>query len=122
MLRAITPVAATCSVFALMCGQLHAQVGPDFDPATWEFGPRWNVDGEVEIWNPVKRKILDGEPILGGTIRATDPRTYCAQAGAGWDFTWTEVQHESITWDQAARMWRTCPGPAVPGVRVAHES
>jgi 2-keto-3-deoxy-L-rhamnonate aldolase RhmA len=99
-----------------------AQVGPDFDPATWEFGPRWDVQGEAEIWNPVMQKIRAGEPIIAGTIRATDPRTYCAMAGAGYDFTWTEMQHEAISWEQVARMWRTCPGPAVPGTRIAHES
>jgi 2-keto-3-deoxy-L-rhamnonate aldolase RhmA len=40
-------------------------------------------------------------------------------AGAGYDFLWVEMQHEAISWEQVARMWRTCPGPAAPGVRVA---
>jgi 2-keto-3-deoxy-L-rhamnonate aldolase RhmA len=99
-----------------------AQVGPDFDPAAWQFGPRWSIEGEAPIWNPVMRKILNGEPIIGGTIRATDPRTYCEMAAAGYDFSWTEMQHEAITWEQAARMWRTCPGPMVPGTRIPHVS
>jgi 2-keto-3-deoxy-L-rhamnonate aldolase RhmA len=106
----------------LIGGSAAAQVGPDFDPARWQFGPRWQVQGQVQIWNPVMRKIRAGEPIIGGTIRGTDPRTYCAMAQAGYDFTWTEMQHEAISWEQVARMWRTCPGPAVPGTRIAHES
>ena len=58
--------------------------------------------------------------MVGGTVRATDPRTYCAMAAAGYDFIWVEMQHEAIDWEQVARMWRTCPGPAAPGVRVAY--
>ena len=52
---------------------------------------------------------MAGQDLIGGTIRATDPRTYCAMAQAGYDFTWTEKQHEAIDWEQVARMWRTCP-------------
>jgi 2-keto-3-deoxy-L-rhamnonate aldolase RhmA len=122
VMRRTNAVVAAIAVLALAGTVAEAQVGPDFDPTAWELGPRWKVEGEVEIWNPVMRKIQAGEPIIGGTIRATDARTYCAQAAAGYDFTWTEMQHEAITWEQVARMWRTCPGPAVPGTRVAHES
>ena len=52
---------------------------------------------------------------------ATDPATYYAMANSGYDFTWTEMQHDARDWDQVARMWRTCPhAKAVPGVRVAY--
>jgi 2-keto-3-deoxy-L-rhamnonate aldolase RhmA len=41
-------------------------------------------------------------------------------AESGYDFIWTEMQHDQRDWDQAASMWRTCPyAGAVPGVRVA---
>jgi 2-keto-3-deoxy-L-rhamnonate aldolase RhmA len=91
------------------------------DPTAIPFGPRFSLpDGtQAEIWNPAKRKLLEGGPLIGGTVRATDARTYCAMAGAGYDFLWVEMQHEAISWEQVARMWRTCPGPAAPGVRVA---
>ena len=39
----------------------QAQVGADFDPADWEFGPRWDADGEIPIWNPVMQ--LSGAPL-----------------------------------------------------------
>ena len=52
---------------------------------------------------------------------ATDPATYCAMANAGYDFIWTEMQHDQRDWEAVARMWRTCPhAKAVPGVRVAY--
>jgi 2-keto-3-deoxy-L-rhamnonate aldolase RhmA len=69
----------------------------------------------------VKLKMLQGGKVTGGTLfNATDPATYCAMADAGYDFIWTEMQHDQRDWDQAALMWRTCPhARAVPGVRVA---
>ena len=49
------------------------------------------------------------------------PETYCAMANAGYDFIWTEMQHNARDWEQVARMWRACPhAKAVPGVRVAY--
>jgi 2-keto-3-deoxy-L-rhamnonate aldolase RhmA len=102
---------------------LHAQPsGERFRADEFRYGPRNDLPpGQVaEIWNPAMRKLREGGPLIGGTIRGTDPRTYCAMAGAGYDFLWIEKQHEAITWEQVARMWRTCPGAAAPGVRVAY--
>lgn len=93
-----------------------------FDPAAWKYGPAFTPPAGNGIWNPAKLKIQQGGKVTGGTIfSATDPSTYCAMANAGYDFIWTEMQHGSRDWDQAARMWRTCPhARAVPGARVAY--
>ena len=93
-----------------------------FDPATWKYGPAFNPPAGAKIWNPVKLKLMQGGKVTGGTLfSATDPSTYCAMANAGYDFIWTEMQHGQRDWDQAARMWRTCPhAKAVPGARVAY--
>ena len=93
-----------------------------FDPVAWKYGPAFNPPPGSKIWNPVKLKMMQGGKTTGGTLfSATDPATYCAMAGAGYDFIWTEMQHYSRDWEQAARMWRTCPtARAVPGVRVAY--
>ena len=95
--------------------------GP-FDPATWKYGPAFNPPPGAKIWNPVKLKMMQGGKVTGGTLfSATDPATYCAMANAGYDFIWTEMQHDSRDWEEVARMWRTCPNAkAVPGVRVAY--
>ena len=95
--------------------------GP-IDPTTWKFGPAFNPPPGAKIWNPVKLKMLQGGKVTGGTLfSATDPATYCAMADAGYDFVWTEMQHDQRDWDQAALMWRTCPhAKAVPGARVAY--
>jgi 2-keto-3-deoxy-L-rhamnonate aldolase RhmA len=95
--------------------------GP-FDPATWKYGPAFNAPAGAKIWNPVKLKLQQGGKVTGGTLfSATDPATYCAMANAGYDFIWTEMQHDQRDWQAASRMWRTCPqAKAVPGVRVAY--
>ena len=106
----------------VMIGAPAQDTMAQFSASDFEYGDRWKMaDGETaEIWNPAMRKLLDGGPMIGGTVRATDPRTYCAMAAAGYDFIWVEMQHEATTWEQVARFWRTCPGPAAPGVRVAY--
>jgi 2-keto-3-deoxy-L-rhamnonate aldolase RhmA len=92
------------------------------DAKTWKYGPQFNAPADAKIWNPVKIKMMKGDKVTGGTVfSATDPATYCAMANAGYDFIWTEMQHDQHDWGQVARMWRTCPNAkAVPGVRVAY--
>ena len=109
---------ATGLILGVTAGSAEAQ----FRAADFEFGDRFDLpEGEESpIWNPAMRKLLDGGPMIGGTIRATDARTYCAMAAAGYDFMWVEMQHEATSWEQVARLWRTCPGPAAPGARVAY--
>jgi 2-keto-3-deoxy-L-rhamnonate aldolase RhmA len=95
--------------------------GP-FDPATWNYGSAFNAPPASKIWNPVKVKLMQGGKVTGGTVfGATDPSVYCAMANAGYDFVWTEMQHDQRDWDEVSRMWATCPhAKAVPGVRVAY--
>ena len=90
--------------------------------ASWKYGPDYSLPANAKIWNPVKLKMMRGEKVTGGTLFATtDPAIYCAMANSGYDFIWTEMQHDARDWEAAARMWRTCPyAKAVPGVRVAY--
>jgi len=89
---------------------------------TWKYGHDFDAPAGSKIWNPVKLKMMRGEKITGGTVFASsDPSTYCAMANAGYDFIWTEMQHNSRDWDKVAKMWQACPhAKAVPGVRVAY--
>ena len=92
------------------------------DPATWKYGPQFNPPADAKIWNPVKLKLMQGGKVTGGTLFSSDsPETYCAMANAGYDFIWTEMQHDSRDWEAVGRMWSACPhAKAVPGVRVAY--
>jgi 2-keto-3-deoxy-L-rhamnonate aldolase RhmA len=95
--------------------------GP-FDMSAWKYGPAFNAPPGSKVWNPAKIKLMQGGKLVGGTISGvTDPATYCAMANAGYDFTWTEMQHSPSVWDAVGRAWRTCPNAkAVPGVRIAY--
>ena len=66
--------------------------------------------------------VMQGGKVVGGTVRGVvAPSVYCAMADAGYDFIWTEMQHEGSSWAEAWRAWATCPhAKAVPGVRVAY--
>ena len=92
------------------------------DEKTWKYGKAFDPPPNSKIWNPVKLKMMRGEKISGGTVFASsDPSTYCAMANAGYDFIWTEMQHDSRDWENVAKMWQACPhAKAVPGVRVAY--
>ena len=93
-----------------------------FSPATWKYGPAFTSPAGAKVWNPVKLKMLQGAKVTAGTLlSATDPSTYCAMANAGYDFIWTEMQHDTRDWNEVRAMWRTCPrAKAVPGARVAY--
>ena len=93
-----------------------------FNADTWKYGPNTSPPAGSQIWNPVKAKMMAGGKVTGGTVfSATDPETYCAMANAGYDFIWTEMQHNTRSWESVARMWAACPtAKAVPGVRVAY--
>ena len=120
--RMLTSVTVAACLLLGMTAQLAEAQNDPFRAEDFDYGSRFRMpDGtQAEVWNPAKRKLIAGGPMIGGTVRATDPRTYCAMAAAGYDFIWVEMQHEAISWEQVARLWRTCPGPAAPGVRVAY--
>ena len=93
-----------------------------FDAATWKFGAATASPAGAKVWNPAMIKLKQGGKVTGATLfGATDPSVYCAMANAGYDFIWTEMQHDQKDWQAVSRMWRTCPtAKAVPGVRIAY--
>jgi 2-keto-3-deoxy-L-rhamnonate aldolase RhmA len=69
-------------------------------------------------FNTVMTKLAEGKQVVGGTVSSADVDIYCAMASAGFDFLWIEMQHSALTYAQVAAMIRTCPGPAIPFIRV----
>src|SRR5688500_13053560 len=118
------PLAAKAGVDsnARMVAPMGAVNQGPFDPASWKYGTAFDPPPGTKIWNPVKLKMMQGGKVTGGTFfGAGDASTYCAMANAGYDFIWTEMQHDQRDWETAARIWRTCPhAKAVPGARVAY--
>ncbi|MCB1669651.1 MAG: aldolase/citrate lyase family protein [Gammaproteobacteria bacterium] len=75
--------------------------------------------GDVRIFNTVKLKLANGEPVIGGTVDTADPAIYCAMANAGFDFLWIEMQHSPLSYSQVADMIWACRGaPAIPFIRI----
>ena len=70
-------------------------------------------------YNTAKQKLLNGDPVVGGTVSTSDPNIYCAMASAGFDFIWIEMQHSPLTYSEVARMiWACKDPPAIPVIRV----
>ncbi len=73
----------------------------------------------TSMYNTVKQKLAEGKQVVGGTVSIPDPEVYCAMANAGFDFTWIEMQHSPLTYQDVARMIMNCKGAAaVPKIRV----
>ncbi len=71
---------AICATLAL-AGGAEAQNAPNqgrFTAENFQYGPANNLPAgqRAEIWNPAKRKLASGGPLIGGTVRSTDPRMY----------------------------------------------
>ena len=74
---------------------------------------------QVRMYNTAKQKLLEGKPIVGGTVYTSDPNIYCAMADAGFDFLWIEMQHSPLAYADVAKMIRACKGAsAIPFIRV----
>lgn len=75
--------------------------------------------GAPRIFNTVKTKLAEGKQVIGGTVSSSDPDIYCTMANSGFDFTWIEMQHSTLTYQEVARMIYACKGAAaMPFVRV----
>jgi 2-keto-3-deoxy-L-rhamnonate aldolase RhmA len=79
--------------------------------------------GAPRFYNTVKTKLQEGKQVVGATITLPDPETYCTIAAAGFDFTWIEMQHSPLTYQDVARMLAACKGSAaIPFIRVPDAS
>lgn len=118
-MRILSKAVAAALMACTMAGGALAQDA--FVAADFEYGPRDAIEGDVPVWNTAKQKLLNGEDLVGVTIDATDPRTYCAAANAGYGFTWVEMQHQATSWESVARMYATCPdAEASHGARLPY--
>src|SRR5271157_2058237 len=73
----------------------------------------------AKMYNTAKAKLLSGKQIFGITATSPDPNIYCAMANAGYDFTWIEMQHSPLTYEDVSHMIWACRGAtAMPFIRV----
>jgi len=70
------------------------------------------------LYNRAKEKLLNGEQIFSHIISSFDVERYCAEA-PDYDYTWFEMQHSMLRYDQVAEMIAACPGVgAAPILRL----
>jgi 2-keto-3-deoxy-L-rhamnonate aldolase RhmA len=120
--RRMAFLAAACATALVTVTSPLAQQGPA--PATpnifhLPYNPAAVPKGPVRMYNTAKAKLMAGGKIVGITVYSPDPNMYCAMANAGYDFTWIEMQHSPLTYEDVARMLYACKGStAMPFIRV----
>ena len=73
----------------------------------------------ARIFNTAKQKLREGKTLVGATVFSPDANIYCAVANAGYDYTWIEMQHSPLTFEDVAKMIWACRGSsAMPFIRV----
>jgi 2-keto-3-deoxy-L-rhamnonate aldolase RhmA len=75
-------------------------------------------DPDRQLYNTAKRKLLSGQQVFSHTISAFDVERYCAEA-PHFDFTWFEMQHSTMRYDEVEAMLAACPRVgATPILRI----
>jgi 2-keto-3-deoxy-L-rhamnonate aldolase RhmA len=71
-----------------------------------------------QLYNTAKQKLLRGQQIFSHTISAFDSKRYCEEA-PHYDFTWFEMQHSTMRFDEVEDMLAACPRVgATPILRI----
>jgi len=108
-MRSSSKTIAFCSLLAVALLGLvaHTQQGQAQTPA-----------GKPKLYNTAKQKLLDGKQIYSFTQSRLDIEGYCERA-KHYDFTWFEMQHSTMSFDDIAKMIAACPhAGAIPMVRL----
>ncbi len=66
------------------------------------------IDQDRELFNTAKAKLLSGEQIFSHSIGSFDIERYCEEA-PHYDYTWFEMQHGLLRYDEVAAMLAACP-------------
>jgi len=71
-----------------------------------------------KLYNSAKQKLFDGKQVYSHTITRFDIDAYCQQA-PHYDFTWFEMQHSTMRFDEVEKMVAACPRVgATPMIRM----
>ena len=123
-------VVAVMLVSALPQAQEPAAVAVDFSEGTIEPTPvdpgrpwGWAVrafmdDPDRKLYNKAKAKLLRGEQVFSHTQSRFDTDQYC-EVAKHYDYTWFEMQHSRLRYDEVEDMIRACPHVgATPMIRM----
>ena len=62
-----------------------------------------------KLYNTAKAKLFSGQQVFSHTQSAFNPEQYC-QMAPHYDFTWFEMQHSRLRFDEVEKMMHACPG------------
>lgn len=101
----------------------QAQVVPVDPGRPWGWAVRDYMEKpDRPLYNTAKAKLLRGEQVFSHTISTFDIERYCEEA-PHYDFTWFEMQHSTLRWDEIEAMIAACPRVgATPMVRMPDTS
>lgn len=98
-------------------GTVQARPIHDGRPWGWAVAD-YMEDPNRTLYNTAKAKLLNGEQIFSHVINSLDIERYCTEA-PHYDYTWFEMQHSLMSYDEVAAMVAACPGVgATPILRV----
>src|SRR5215467_4748524 len=64
----------------------------------------------ARIYNTAKQKLRESETLVSATVFSPNPNIYCAVANTRYDYTWIEMQHSPLTFEEVAKMIWACRG------------
>jgi 2-keto-3-deoxy-L-rhamnonate aldolase RhmA len=97
----------------------NVQPVPIHEGRPWGWAVRDYMDNpDRKLYNTAKAKLLAGEQIFSHSISTFDIERYCAEA-PDYDYTWFEMQHSMLRYDEVAAMLAACPNVgATPILRL----
>jgi 4-hydroxy-2-oxoheptanedioate aldolase len=84
----------------------------------WAQQPAPAAPHNTALYNTTKAKLLAGKQVFSFTQSTADPAGYCEKA-KHYDYTWFEMQHSTLDFDDVAKMIAACPrAAATPMIRL----
>lgn len=104
-------------------GTGNVQAVPIHEGRPWGWAVKDFMDNpDRQLYNTAKAKLLAGEQIFSHSISRFDIEAYCSEA-PDYDYTWFEMQHSTLRYDQVADMIAACPNVgATPILRLPDAS
>lgn len=121
VLSGIAQAQETVDVTGWGTGSVQAETTVAGRPWGWAMQD-YMLDPDRELFNNAKAKLLAGEQVFSHYITSFDTERYCAEA-PHYDFTWFEMQHSMMNYDDVANMLAACPNVgATPILRLPDAS
>jgi 2-keto-3-deoxy-L-rhamnonate aldolase RhmA len=91
---------------------------PDARGWGWQVKASISPDTPRPFYNRAKELLFQDKQVTSYTVSRYDPELYC-EIAKHFDFTWFEMQHSTMSWDEVAKMIAACPrAGAAPMIRM----